>query len=114
MIPYETGDVILVPFPFSNQLAIKKRPAIIISSLQYNLYSSDVIIIAVTSQNQILRGFGDSLIEHWQEAGLLKKSVIKPAIATIEQNLIMKKLGILNESDFLNLQNNLKVLLNLS
>jgi len=34
MINYKRGDVILVPFPFSDQTTIKKRPAVIISSNQ--------------------------------------------------------------------------------
>ncbi len=29
MIAYEKGDVVLVSFPFSNQTALKKRPAVI-------------------------------------------------------------------------------------
>lgn len=35
MTAYKRGDVVLVPFPFSNQTATKKRPAIIISSDAY-------------------------------------------------------------------------------
>jgi len=31
MINYKRGDVVLVPFPFSDQTTIKKRPAVIIS-----------------------------------------------------------------------------------
>ncbi len=33
---YEFGDVVLVPFPFTNQAASKKRPAVIVSSETYN------------------------------------------------------------------------------
>lgn len=36
MTAYERGDVVLVPFPFSDQTAIKKRPAAVISSNNYN------------------------------------------------------------------------------
>jgi mRNA interferase MazF len=31
-MPYEFGDVVLVPFPFTNQLATKKRPAVVVSN----------------------------------------------------------------------------------
>jgi len=31
------GDIVLVPFPFTNQSAIKKRPTVIISSDEYYL-----------------------------------------------------------------------------
>ena len=37
MTTYNHGDVILVPFPFSNQSATKKRPAVVISSNAYNI-----------------------------------------------------------------------------
>ncbi|MBI5606452.1 MAG: type II toxin-antitoxin system PemK/MazF family toxin [Deltaproteobacteria bacterium] len=36
MTRHNRGDVILVPFPFSDQSAAKKRPVIIISSDQMN------------------------------------------------------------------------------
>jgi len=49
---YEKGDVVLVPFPFSNQSTIKKRPAIVISSSTYNKIFSDVVIMAITSQTE--------------------------------------------------------------
>ena len=50
MTIYERGDVVLVPFPFSDQSASKKRPAVIISSDRYNKLSSDVVIMAITSK----------------------------------------------------------------
>ena len=33
---FEFGDVVLVPFPFTNQAASKKRPAVIVSNEAYN------------------------------------------------------------------------------
>jgi len=84
MTVYEKGDVVLVPFPFSDQTAIKKRPAVIITSSAYNEISSDIIIMAVTSQTEKTTGIGECLIQDWQDAGLLKPSAIKPAISTIE------------------------------
>jgi len=46
MTQYNRGDVILVPFPFSDQTTIKKRPAIIVSSNTYNSISQDVVIMS--------------------------------------------------------------------
>ena len=46
----EFGDIILVPFPFTDQTTTKKRPAVIISSITYNTERPDLIIMAVTSQ----------------------------------------------------------------
>ncbi|MGA2291404.1 hypothetical protein [Bradyrhizobium sp.] len=35
-MPFEFGDVILVPFPFTSQAASKKRPAAVVSNRAYN------------------------------------------------------------------------------
>ena len=99
-IAYSFGDVVLVPFPFTDQSASKKRPAVIISSDRYHERRPDVIVMAVTSQ--ILRpagAIGEVLISDWQGAGLPKASLIKPVIATIEQGLIFRKLGSLQTGD---------------
>jgi mRNA interferase MazF len=56
--------------------------------------------MAVTSQ--ILRPagtLGEVLIRDWLGAGLPKASLIKPVLATIEQRLILKKLGTLQGDD---------------
>ncbi|NEP30889.1 MAG: hypothetical protein F6K38_05180 [Moorea sp. SIO3B2] len=36
MTTYNFGDIILVPFPFTDQTTIKKRPTVIISSNTYS------------------------------------------------------------------------------
>ena len=99
MTAYKRGDVVLVPFPFSNQTDAKKRPAVIISSDAYNNISSDIVIMAITSQPEKTIGIGECLIHDWRDAGLLKPSAIKPAISTIEQTLVLKKLGKISLQD---------------
>ncbi|MEK6776741.1 MAG: type II toxin-antitoxin system PemK/MazF family toxin [bacterium] len=83
MTIYKRGDVVLVPFPFSDQTATKKRPAVVISSSAYNEVSQDTVILAVTSR--IEKGFkmGECPVQDWKDAGLLKPSAIKPAISTV-------------------------------
>ncbi|WP_420265674.1 type II toxin-antitoxin system PemK/MazF family toxin [Candidatus Magnetominusculus dajiuhuensis] len=113
MTACERGDVVLVPFPFSSHSVLKKRPAVIISSNIYNNISSDVVIMAVTSQTGKTSGIGQCLITNWHEAGLLKPSSIKTAISTIDRSLILKRLGKLSENDILSMENSLKELLDL-
>ena len=50
MTSYSFGDILLVPFPFTDQTSIKKRPTVVISSERYNRQKSDIIIMAITSQ----------------------------------------------------------------
>ena len=113
MTPYKKGDIILVPFPFSNQTFSKKRPAVVISSDFYNSRYLDIIIMAVTSNTQNPLRIGECLIGDYASAGLLKPSVIKSAISSIDKSLILKKLGALSSSDLDLLDKTLKELLSL-
>ena len=56
------GDVVLVPFPFTDQSGAKKRPAVIVSNNRYNARRRDLIIMAITSQVRTPLGFGESLV----------------------------------------------------
>ena len=96
---YRFGDVVLVPFPFTDQTQAKKRPAVVISSEAYQRERPDLILMAVTSQLRPAATVGEAAVQDWQGAGLLKPSVIKPVITTIEQGLILKILGRLQEAD---------------
>lgn len=96
---YAFGDVILVPFPFTDQAATKQRPAAVVSSHGYNAQRPDLILLAITSQLRASFSFGEALVADWQAAGLIKPSVLKPLIATIEQSLVIKRLGRLAAND---------------
>jgi mRNA interferase MazF len=98
-MPYEFGDVVLVRFPFTNQATFKQRPAAVVSSRAYNVAKPDAVIMAITSQVNSPSGLGEVQIGQWQAANLLKPSAIKPVFATLEQNLILKRLGVLDPSD---------------
>jgi mRNA interferase MazF len=93
------GDVIVVPFPFTDQTTIKRRPAVVISSERYNLERPDLILMAITSQVRPTATVGEVAVVQWQAAGLLKPSVIKPLITTIEATLVIRKLGALVADD---------------
>lgn len=47
---YSFGDVVLVPFPFTNLGGSKKRPAVVISSADYQAQRRDLVIMAITIQ----------------------------------------------------------------
>ncbi len=111
MTTYSFGDIVLVPFPFTDQSTTKKRPAVIISSDQYNRQRPDIIIMAVTSQMQSAEYFGDITISQWKEAGLLKPSVIKPIFTTVEKGLVLKKLGSMSNNDRKELKNAIQAII---
>ena len=104
MIDFDFGDVVLVPFPFTDQSSIKKRPAVVVSSTTYNRDRPDIIILAVTSQITAPSQIGTFLVKDWKAAGLLKPSVVKPIITTLQKTLVKKKLGRLIGQDIERLQ----------
>lgn len=93
------GDVVLVPFPFTDQSGAKKRPAVIVSSSTYNANRRDLIIMAISSQVRQPPGFGEAHVADWQAAGLIKPSVLKPVFTTIEQGLVARTMGTLAAND---------------
>ncbi len=46
---FDFGDVVLVPFPFTDQTGTKKRPAVVVSTTHYNTARRDIVIMAITS-----------------------------------------------------------------
>ncbi|MFY9227230.1 MAG: type II toxin-antitoxin system PemK/MazF family toxin [Blastocatellia bacterium] len=98
MTNYNFGDVILVPFPFTDQSSIKQRPAVVISNDAYHLAYIDIIVMAITSQPRA-NNIGEVFITKWKEANLLKPSVIKPVFTTLEKSLVIAKLGQLDNMD---------------
>jgi mRNA interferase MazF len=46
---YKQGDILLIPFPYSDSTAIKQRPVLVISNSHYNESQQDIIVAAITS-----------------------------------------------------------------
>ena len=59
-------------------------------------------MVAVTSVGDGLRP-GEFAIQFWREAGLIRPSFAKRAVASVTGNLARKKLGQLRESDLVKL-----------
>lgn len=108
MTNYDFGDVLLVPFPFTDQTDIKKRPAVVVSSSVCNRKRPDLVVMAVTSQIRSTVHWGDTTVLDWKQAGLVKPSVIKPIIATVGKRLIFRRLGHLGQEDRKTLQETLR------
>ena len=92
MTGYEFGDLVLVPFPFTDQSADKRRPAVVVSSSAYHQARRDLLIMAVKSQQPSTLSVGEVQVQDWRGAGLLKPSVLKPVLTTIDPTLVLKNL----------------------
>jgi mRNA interferase MazF len=107
MTIYNQWDIVLVPFPFTNLKKTKKRPALIISPEHYNI-GQDVIIAFMTSNIKSFPQFGDYHIIEWELSGLPKPTLIRMKLATILKEILIKKLGNLQNEDISGFQKELK------
>ena len=74
-----------------------------------DLEDGDLIVARITSQ--IANGKFDFKIKNWGKCGLLLPSVIRlNKIATLEKSLVYRKLGILNESEILEVKKQFKAI----
>lgn len=90
MAAFIKGDVVVIPFPFTDLSASKKRPAVIIS----DLYGSDYLMLQITSQNVKDNYAIPLLTTDFQSGTLQKNSNIRPnKIFTLDSKLILYKAG---------------------
>ena len=84
------GDVVVVPFPFSDLSQAKRRPALVVSKLE----GDDVILCQITSQS-IKDNYAIPLDDKDFETGSLKQSSnIRPnRIFTADSNIVLYKVG---------------------
>ena len=87
------GDIVVIPFPFSDLSDAKRRPALVLVSLG----GEDIILCQITSQN-IRDQYAIHLDTSDFESGSLRKiSNIRPnRIFTADRRIIIYKIGTLN------------------
>jgi mRNA interferase MazF len=96
MMPYESGAVVLVRFPFTNLDTSKKRPALVVSPAAYAERHGHLAVLALTSQPppDLLLALG-----HWQFAGLLGPTWLKPSLFCIHASVVDRAIGTLASDD---------------
>jgi len=84
------GDVIVVPFPFSDLTEAKRRPALVITSFE----GDDVILCQITSKT-IKDNYAVSLNdEHFETGSLKQSSNIRPnRIFTADSRIVLYRIG---------------------
>lgn len=95
---FEAFDVVVVPFPFTDRKASKRRPALVLSTQAFNLASRHSVLAMITSAEQS-RWMGDCAIGDLQAAGLLAPCMARLKLFTLDQRLIIRVCGRLAAAD---------------
>ena len=105
-------DVVLVDFLFSEETGSKRRPVLVLSSLEYHQGRQEAVVAAVTSNTRRILP-GDHLMDDWEQAGLPLPSVVTGIIRTIKQGMIARQLGRVSDKDMAGIEVNLRSALGL-
>ena len=96
------GDIVLIPFPFTDLSGIKNRPALILIDGE-----SDLTVSFITTQIKWQEDF-DVKIEPSPNNGIKRTSLIRLSkLATIDKELVIGKLGNLTKEELIAIDKNL-------
>lgn len=98
MADYSPGDIVVVPFPFTDRRATKRRPALVCSSLEFNRTSRHVVLAMITTATHT-HWPGDVPIRDEATSGLPAPSVVRWKLFTLDASLILRRAGALGASD---------------
>jgi mRNA interferase MazF len=99
MESYQTGEIVLLSFPFSNAIGSRRRPALVL----IDTGDEDIIVARITSQMAQINF--DAELSEWQSSGLLMPSVVRlHKLATLQKQLVDRRLGMLTSSDWRQVQ----------
>jgi mRNA interferase MazF len=102
------GNIILIPFPFTDLSGKKLRPAVILIATDYDLTVSFITTQLKWKENTDLELVPTNL------NGIKMPSLIRLSkIATIDRSLAIGKLGELHQNEIIDLNNKLKIIFQL-
>jgi mRNA interferase MazF len=96
------GEIVLVPFPFTDLSGIKNRPALILVETEY-----DLTVSFITTQLK-WQEESDVKVEPAPENGLKRTSLIRLSkLTTIDKELVIGRLGNLTNSELISVDTSL-------
>jgi len=96
---YNRFDVVVVPYPFSDSPKTKRRPALVLSSAKrFNNVIEHTVMAMITSAQHSQWPLDVELV-NLKKVGLTKPSLIRMKIFTLDNRLIIEKIGTLGEAD---------------
>ncbi len=104
---YEPFDILVVPFPFSDQDARKRRPALVISNYHFNQNHSHLILAMITTSCRNPWS-SDIVLQDWQASGLSTACRVRLKLFTLDSDIIIRKLGRLSPIDQAAIQENMR------
>jgi len=97
MVSVKPADVVIADFP--GVTGVKRRPAVVLSTIDYHAFHRDVILGAITTNLAASTTPTDHLIVDWTIAGLRRPSAFRTFLVTLPQRELIAIIGHLSDSD---------------
>ncbi len=94
---YEPWDVVVVPFPFSDRAGNTRRPALVLSRRVFNQRGHTVLAMITTAAHAPWPG--DVEVGDLEAAGLTVACRLRLKLFTLDNRLIVRRLGRLASRD---------------
>ena len=98
MPTYSPGDVVVVPFPFSDRDASKRRPALVCSAVAFNNSAHHLVLAMITTASH-KKWPGDVAIRDLKATGLPAPSIVRWKLFTLDASLVLRQAGALSARD---------------
>ena len=113
IVHFKAFDVVVVPFPFTERSTTKRRPALVLSDAGHFNKQVGQSVLAMITSAKISRWPLDVEIEDLDSAGLPSASVVRMKLFTLDDQLVIRKAGVLSKKDTLAVVDTLQQLFNL-
>ena len=95
---YKPYSIVIVPFPFTDNIRAKKRPALVLSRQAHQEKTGHVTLLMITSAKHS-SWVSDHIISKLETTGLSATSIVRQKIFTIDQRLVLNEIGYLSDYD---------------
>ncbi len=95
---YEPFDIVVLPFPFTDRPAVKRRPALIVSGVSFNDHH-DQCVFAMITTGRHSDWPSDVRVQDWRAAGLSVACRVRFKLFTLEKAMILRRVGALTAHD---------------
>lgn len=89
--------MVVVPVPFTDRQASKRRPALVMSSVRFNNWHQQLVLAMITLTTS--EWPSDVAISEWQIANLAVPCKVRFKLFTLDRALIVRRLGSLAPVD---------------
>ena len=95
---FDALDVVVIPFPFTDRADAKRRPALVVSSRQFNRGHQHAVLAMITTAAGT-DWPSDVPLRDWSKAGLSVPCRVRLKLFTLDAALVIKRLGALSDRD---------------